>query len=134
MTWPSPSMILCFLVFMVLFLVGIPFRNERGVILRPFGYAQDKLRRRISYRYATRSFACAQDDLSLREGQLIETLRVAKKDRLFVFVRELVVFFQLFQLVLAGLGVDFVRIIARIDERLIADDAHGLRDRQFFSL
>src|SRR5512133_1641829 len=72
--------------------------------------------------------------LSLREVQLVKPLRIAKQNRFFVVVGQLGVFAQLFQLMFACLGVDFVGVVGGENERFVAGETYRLGNGQLFAL
>src|SRR4030095_9200974 len=71
--------------------------------------------------------------LSLRERQLVEPLRVAEQNRVFVRRAQLSVFPQLFQLMLARLRIDLVRVVGGENVWFVARDTHGLGDAKLLA-
>src|SRR6266850_1688339 len=113
-------MILWFLVFM-----GSSFFFRSVILSR---------RRRISFYTGRDPSLALRMTLSSREGQLIKPLRVAEEDRVLVCRAEVRVLAQLFQLMLAGLRIDFVWIVGGEHIGLVAGDAHGFGDAQLLAL
>src|SRR4030095_16180806 len=71
--------------------------------------------------------------LSLRERQLVESLRVAEQNGVFVRRAQLSIFPQLFEFMLARLRIDLERVVGGENVRFVARDTHGLGDAQLLA-